>query len=308
MIKGKYVFKSNGQIVAEKENILTANGIEMINRYLANSINEWAGTIAVGSLFTTAASTDQTLSYEISRSPVTLKSFTTNSGSNQIVLKTSLDPLLVGSIYEIGVIPLNYTNSGKRDNFYISQFDEIYGTSSSSQWYTGSSVATAQRTLISSGSSRHGLYNILVPTSGSLATISGLGLDITGYTPNDYLQLLYYVPATSTNPSLTFTLFDTNAASWSSSTRIVTTSAVGYYSASVQMFNTPTTGFNYILDRFSASFAGGTGSVSLDSIKFMSGDNKVAEELLVSRTSSSIALTTTKYGQPLEVEYYLTVT
>lgn len=76
MIKGKYIFKSNGKVIAEKDNLITTNGFLMINRYLAQSSIDWAGTLCVGALNTAPAISDKTLYYEMSRVPVTLKSYT----------------------------------------------------------------------------------------------------------------------------------------------------------------------------------------------------------------------------------------
>jgi len=309
MITGKYIFKVNGEIVAEKENTLTANGINMINRYLSNSVADWAGTIAVGALYTVSASTDTVLAYEISRSPVTLKSYSSassTSASNQIILKATLDPLLIGQIYEIGVIPQNQVNVSKSDNLYLTEFDEIYGTSASSDWAVGSSSAAITKVALS-GSSRFGSYNISVPTA-SVATRSGFYTDISDFNTNDFLQLLYYVGASSTSPSLTITLTDTNGVTWATPAKLISTAATGYYSASFSLSSSAGSNFNYNVDYISLGFSGGNGSVLLDALKLMSGNFKLSEEKLVSRTSSSVALVTTKYGQPLDIEYYLTVT
>jgi hypothetical protein len=309
MITGKYIFKVNGEIVAEKENILTANGIDMINRYLSNSAADWAGTIAVGSLYTVSASTDTVLAYEISRSPVTLKSYSSASSvsaSNQIILKATLDPLLVGQIYEIGVIPQNQVNVSKSDNLYLTEFDEIYGTSASSDWAVGSSSAATTKVALSA-SSRVGPYSISVPTA-SVATRSGFYTDISDFNTNDFLQLLYSVGASSTSPSLTITLTDTNGVTWATPAKLISTAATGYYSASFALSSSAGSNFNYNVDYISLAFSGGNGSVILDSLKLMSGSLKLSEEKLVSRSSSSAVLVTTKYGQPIDIEYYLTVT
>lgn len=311
MLTGKYVFKSNGEIIAEKENMLTSNGINMINKYLAQSISDWAGSIAVGAFYTSTASTDTSLAYEISRSSVTLKTYRTTSGSNQIVLKASLDPLLYGSIYEIGVIPQNLTLSDPRNNFYLTKFDDTYGTSSSSDWLIGTTLSSASIRPAFSASSRFGLYNLPVPVTGSVATRSGFGLDISQFNTGDYLSLLYYVSTAVTGtPSLTFVLTDSSSNTWTSVTSSINTaSALTYYTASFALSNTPGTNFNYSLDAITASFTGtATGSVYFDSLKLMSGAALDEMETLVSRSSSSAALVTTRYGQPLEIEYYLTVT
>lgn len=306
MIKGKYIFKQNGEIIAEKENILTSNGINMINRYLTDSAVDWAGSIAVGALYTVSASTDTSLAYEVGRSNVQLKTYRTTSGSNQIILKASLDPQLIASIYEIGVYPQNLDPSSLADNYYISDFSEIFGSSSVSSWKIGSSVATATNTL-TRNTSRSGTYNILVPT-GSVAYRSGFNLDISDFDQNDYLQVLYFVSATSTAPSLSVSLKDSASLAWNSSTAALTTSATGYYTASLSLTSLPDAGFSGLLDSVTLSLSGGTGSVTFDSIKIMSGNPKNVEEILVSRSSSTSPLIIKQYGQAVDIEYYLTVT
>jgi hypothetical protein len=311
VIKGKYVFKSNGEIIAEKENILTANGIDMINRFLSQGVQDWAGTVVVGSLYTTTASTDTKLAYEVSRSPVTLKLYSPSgtyingavSGSNQIILKASLDPLLSASIYEIGIIPQNYFQASIKDNFYISDFSEVYGTSGSSSWQIGSSSLNMNL----SASSRVGSYNVGVTTSGTIFK-SGFGIDLSNFNTSDYLQMLYYLPNATSSALVNFIFTDSSGNTWTTPTITLNPSASGYYSASTILTNSPATSFNYYVDTVTASFANVSGSVYLDSLKLMGGDTKTPEEQLVSRTSSSAALVITKYGQPTEIEYYLTVT
>lgn len=309
MITGKYTFKSNGEIIAEKENLITTSGIDIMNRYLAQSVQDWAGSIAIGALYSAPAITDQVLGYEISRSQVTLKSYGTYSGSNQITLKASIDPLITASIFEIGVIPQNIVNLDAKNNFYLTSFDELYGATASLNWWVGP-VKTALWYQTTSASSRMGSYNLYVPTSGSMATASGLALDVSKYTQNDYLQLLYYVPATiATSPSVVFILQDSSSNTWTSAVTALNTSAQGYYSASILMTNAPQTNFSYFADIITASFTANStaGSVYFDVLKFMSGTQLTNEEMLLSRAANSTALAVTKYGQPLEIEYTLTV-
>jgi hypothetical protein len=75
MIKGKYVIKSDGKIIAEQENLITTNGFYMINRSLAKSSIDWAGALTVGAVPVSPALTDKVLYYEIDRMPITLKSY-----------------------------------------------------------------------------------------------------------------------------------------------------------------------------------------------------------------------------------------
>lgn len=303
MLKGKYIFKSNGKILFEGENIITENGALMINKYLSNSAVDWAGSIAVGALYTNSASTDTKLAYEIYRTPVTLKSYITTSGSNQLALKATLDKDLSAQIYEVGVFPLNYISGSDKDNFVITKFDENDITT---PWYIGPSESVYSSASLTSTNSRVGVYNIVVPTASTL--FKSCVFDFSNYNQLDYLDFLYYVSSSMTSPSLTIKFYDNNSNIWSSST-ILTTSASGYYSASLAMSSVPSTSYNYsFINKIVFQLLGGSGSIQFDCLKFMSGAAKPSELKLVSRKSSNTALITKTKGQPVDVEYYLTVT
>lgn len=304
---GKYIFKSNGEIIAESKNILTNNGKSVINQYLGDATNEWAGTMAVGVFYTAAAATDTQLQYEVYRTPVTSKSYITTSGS-QIVVKATCDPTLVASIYEIGIIPQNYINTLSKDNYVLTDFSEITGSPASGAWLIGGTANTASyRSLAGLGTSRSGAYNIIVP-SGSVA-ISNLtnSVDFSPYNTNDYVSLLYYISATAAGTSsVSFTFTDDNGVTWQSANASLNSAATGYYTASLAL-NTPGTNFDYNVVSITASVWGGAASPNFDNLKMMSGDVKTNLEQLVSRSACATPIVTTTYGQPLEIEYYLTV-
>jgi hypothetical protein len=317
MITGKYIFKSNGQIVAEKNNILTASGINAINLYLVGSIVDWAGSIALGSQYTVTASTDQRLAFEVSRSPVATKTYVPST--KQIVVKATVDPTFVGSIYEIGIVPQNNLGNSVRNNTFVSDFNETYTSASSynspsSLWTSGANLSSLSTASLSSFS-RAGTYSIQINTS-SVAYLNNLSINGSRYSylsvPSDYIDLLYYVPQGQTNatsPNLTFIFADLNSNTWKSVTSALPISSSGYQTASFALSNAPDTNFNYTIYSVTASFSGGISkNITLDSLRLRSGTLFVPDELLLSRASSSVALFTTSYGQPLEIEYYLTVT
>ena len=63
-ITGTYVIKSDGVVIGEYKNMLTANGLYLINQYLSGNTKYWADSIAVGALSTVAtASTTASLQY-----------------------------------------------------------------------------------------------------------------------------------------------------------------------------------------------------------------------------------------------------
>jgi hypothetical protein len=298
MLKGKYIFRSNGEIISEGENIITANGAYMINRYLANSSTDWAGSIAVGLLGTTSASTDTTLAYEIFRTPITLKSYISAS-SNKLAFKATLAPSLVASIYEVGVIPLSHIVGANKDNYVLSSFDEV-------SWQTGSSLGTLTSASQISTNTRAGSYNISSSAVGYAANYNFYS-DLSAYNTSDFLQLLYYVPTAGTSPSVTVTFVDNNSASWTTPATLLTTTSSGYYSASIALTNSPDAGFNYNVGKVIVRLTGGTGTIQYDCLKIMSGATKPPELKLVSRRSSTTPLITKTMGQSVDIEYYLTV-
>jgi len=308
-MKGKYIFKSNGVTLAESENIITTNGRDIINQFLTNGVADWAGTLTVGVLYSTPTVSDTQLAYEVYRTKVTSKSYITTSGSNQMVIKGTCSPGLVASIYEIGIIPTNLIQSTQKDNYQISDFSEIYGSSGSSAWLVGGSVSTASyRTLDSSGNSRSGSYNVTIPSGSVGINYLTTPIGISNYTTNDYAQFLYYIPTTSAGTSsVSFTLTDDQGYTWKTTTASINSSVSGYYTASVSLSASPTSGFDYVLSSITASVWGGAASPSFDNLKLMSGDVKTNVQNLVSRSSASAPIITTLYGQPLEIEYYLTV-
>jgi hypothetical protein len=303
-LKGKYIFSSNGEILFEGENIITTNGALMINRYLANSSVEWAGTLAIGALGTTSASTDTKLGYEIYRTPITLKSYISSGSVNQIAMKATLDTNIVAKIYEVGVIPLSHIVGAYKDNLILTPFSEQdpFG-----YWLNGTSESTASTAIYNSASSRVDKYNVSASNT-SVTVKTNFYQNLSAFNTNDFLQLLYAVTASGTSPSLTITLLDSASNAWTSQTVVLPTSSVGYYSASLAMPNSAASGFTYNLNKIKLSLVGGTGTTEYDALKFMSGATLPPELKLVSRKSSTTPIITKTAGQPVDIEYYLTVT
>jgi len=303
-LKGKYIFSSNGKILFESENIITQNGALMINRYLANSSTDWAGTLAIGSLGTTSASTDIKLGYEIYRTPITLKSYVTSGSVNQIAMKATLDSQIVAKIYEVGILPLSHIVGAYKDNTVLTAFSEqnLFGS-----WQTGASESSLSNATYNSASSRVDKYNVSASNT-SVTVRYNWYQNLSNFNTNDFLQLLYAVTASGTSPSLTIVLSDSASNTWTSQTVVLPTSSVGYYSASLTMPNSPTSGLSYNLNKIKLTLVGGTGTIEYDALKFMSGATLPPELQLVSRKSSTTPIITKTAGQPVDIEYYLTVT
>ena len=316
MISGKYVISSNGEIIAESKNMLTTNGLSSINAYLSGQSRDWAGTISVGALnsITTTAST-QTLQYEIARYPVNFKSFRNVSGSNQIVLKTTLDPAADFDIYEIGIFPAKVDVETYYDHSRISNFSELTGTNSN--WLYGNNSATTASIINAAPSPRSGGYMIVIPVTNSTTTntiaLNNLNYDSTLFTENDNLQILYYCNSTTAGASVNISFGDSSNPQniWSSSTvNLGAITSGSFYSASLAMSTKVSTLLDPMITA-SVTFSGTSGSVMVDHMKFVSGNTLTTDFQLTSRTISSTTASpifSKQYSQPMDIEYYIQVT
>lgn len=314
MIKGKYIVRSGNEILAEKENMITSNGIIAINSYLTDQIADWAGSIGYGCASapaTTALTTS--LGYELGKATVFSKYYSPTA--SQLVVKASIDNSFSGSIFELGVFPTNLVSANK-DAFSFSNFDETgsSATNASSSWLQGSSHLDSNTSASLSNKSLASASSVSVNTS-SILSIFNFVKDLSDYTSSDYLHLLYYVSgalATAPNsPSVTFTFYDSASQIWSSNSASLDISSAGYKTASISMA-TATQYWNGVTQNITASFANSATSsnklIVFDALRFRDGStNKPIENTLVSRTTYSNPIFTTTYGQPIQIEYYLTV-
>ena len=309
-VKGKYVVSSNGKVLAESENMITSNGLTVINQYLSNSIPSWAGSIAVGALSSVStASSTTALQHEFLRIPVLLRTYRTVSGTNQIVLKATLDPTSVFQAYEIGVFPMTVNNQSFVDHYEVTDFSELY--SGSSAWYIGSTPAT---TASSSPTPRIGTLAVRLPSGSTIfspgaSTTTAYSITTDSYTAQDCVSLLYYVSSSISSGSLTVYFGDDTASGanvWTASTTISSVASGAFYSSSLQ-FATKPTSFSNNVTSVSVQFAG-SGTAYLDQMKIVTGDAKTNDYKLLSRTASATPIITKSYGQPMDIEYYLQVT
>jgi hypothetical protein len=197
MIKGKYVIKSDGKIIAEKENLITNNGFYMINRYLAKSSIDWAGALTIGALPISPASTDKTLYYEIDRMPINLKSYAKMSPRFIILNKQltsnvgylnfkSITYPLLSSGYKIQVTGIDSTFNGTYNINSIQPLQAIITNVSASTGtvtYTATNSFTVGETVVITGVNPSA-YNI----TGVVATASGSQFTITNAAIGSYVS------------------------------------------------------------------------------------------------------------------------
>lgn len=310
MINGFYRIISNGEVVAESKNMITANGLLAINSFLSGQTRSWAGSLAIGTLNSASTNSATTaLQYEIARYPVSFISYVAGSPNLQVV-KATIDPSADFDIYEIGIIPVRVDPNSYTDNFRITTFSEFSGPTSNWSYNNGVSVTTAS----SNPGPRSGGVTLVLPvtvvSTTNTASIGGQSLDTSIYNSNDTLSLLYYSTAALTS-SVTVTFGDSSSVQlpWTGSA-VASPAASGFYGLSLPLVTKPA-GWSDPVVSLSVTFYGSSGSVYLDHLKFAQGQQTTSEFQLASRT---VAATTASpifskvYSQPMDIEYYIQVT
>jgi hypothetical protein len=298
-MKGHYVITSNNNFVASYQNVITSNGYLMINKYLANSAQDWAGGLAIGILSrNTASASDTVLEYEIDRYPISLRSYRTIGGSNQLLVKATVDSLITASITEIGIFPALDAN---KDNFIISDFSE--SSASVNLWTASGSSSSLKFT----NKSRYGLYNSFIYSASTFINNNNLSFDMSKYTATDFADLLIYTPATSSG-TFQISFGDTYGNVWSSGSGTASISGAGYYSVKIPLTSSYNSAFNYLINSMSINFVmTNTSSVHFDTLRLISGDVKTETLKLTSRSLFNPAVAKIA-NQPMQIEYYVQVT
>jgi hypothetical protein len=298
-MKGHYVVTSNGNFVASHQNVITTNGYLMINKYLANSTQNWAGALAIGVLNrNTASATDTVLEYEIDRYPISLKSYRVVSGSNQLIVKATVNPLITASITEIGIFPA--IDVGK-DNLIISDFSE--SSASINLWSASGSTSSLQFT----GRSRYGLYNSYIYSASTFINNNNISFDMSQYTSIDSADLLIYTPATSSG-TFQVSFGDSAGNIWRSGSGTGSVSGAGWYSVKIPLTSSYTSAFNYSINSLSINFImTSAASVHFDALKLISGNVKTETLKLTSRSLFNPPIAKVA-NQPMQIEYYVQVT
>jgi len=310
MISGKYVISSNGKVLAESPNIITSSGLYSINRFLVGTSNTktWAGTMKVGASYTATSTSDTLLAYETRWSPTSGLKY--NSGS--ITLSAQFNNF-VGEIYEIGIVPQTNFSQG----IPVTDFSEQY-TTASSYWFTPLSgnmnVRQYALTDYTIGNSRYGSTSVWAKTGSAYYLDTTGGFDTSNWSTSAsvYLDLLYFVPKDSiggTTPSLTFILTDVLGAKWTTSTSALNVSSSGYKKIAIQLGANKDATYLNSFKTITASFFGGTGSISLDALYYRANQINDSDQALLSRTSASAPiLQIVKQPQTIQIDYYLQVT
>jgi hypothetical protein len=295
MLKGTYVFKQNGVEVGRSENIITTNGKNAILQYLSGSIQEWASSIAVGTINTTPTVNDLTLAYEIARSPVTLKSYKIGT-PNLLIVKGTLDASIAANIYEIGVFPITTSKVfGRRDTLIITDF------STPTDWVSSAGTSTSvPYAAQSSLSPRVGLYSLDL-SNGTTITNSNFYLDLSSYSQVDTLDVLANVPS-GTSGSVRVTLTDLTGAYTQLSYPFDASVKSGYqvlsknFTSAIQTLST--------ISSIKIETIGSSSEIIVDALRVSLLGEVTNTAGLVSRSVLTTPIAKV-YGVPLDIEYYL---
>jgi hypothetical protein len=100
-LKGRYVFKQNGVVIAESKNIITTRGQKEILKYLARQQEGYADNIVLGIGTSTPAANDEYLDFTTFAVPV--EGYFYDDTNNEIVYQAIVPSGVISKIYEAGL-------------------------------------------------------------------------------------------------------------------------------------------------------------------------------------------------------------
>jgi hypothetical protein len=296
-INGLYVFKQDGIEIGRSKNLITTNGTSAILQYLTGNGGEWAGSIAIGAINTTANVNDLALKYEIARATIASKSYR-NGTPNLIVIKGRVDSLVAANIYEVGVFPANNDKVfGARDNLIVTDF------SSPEDWVVNSGNVSQQAYAAQSPfSPRVGLYNFVLESNSS-TTNNNFVFDLSSFSSLDSLDLLVSVDETK-NGVIRVTLTDVNGISKQLNYSFNGSVTSGYQVLSQNFSSDISTLSNISTVRVET--IGSFSDITIDSIRVSVLGEISNSTALVSRSTLTTPIAKI-YGVPLDIEYYVQI-
>lgn len=309
---------SSTSITVSATSGLTAGTVTAIgSSYIVVGMSASGTGVNTSSVITSISGLTLTLSHNNTGTVSGAISFTLR----KLLLKASLDPSLVGTIYELGV----YTSQGSTitggfDGKILSKFDEginVSGGLDTTIWsyHSANSTSSASNSLV-------GSYNInLNGSSGSVTSWLGalsapttpgsLQIDLTGYTRGDTIQLAFTPVANSTG-TIVVTFYDDQP---TPQTLVWTIPSTGYTSPTRYIATTTFNGANVVASstfNYNVSAIGinvgtsGTANISFDALRIDDTDTVDTTFGLVSRSVLSTPITKA-LGDSLDIQYELTL-
>lgn len=305
MFKGTYVFKENGVEIGRSQNLITTNGRKAILQYLAGVKTTWAANLAIGAIESIPTVDDVELAFETGRYPITMRTYqaATNTTPDLVVVRATLPSNLYANIYEVAVYPTDATSeAAKNDNKILVDFSDM------SNWLT-SEGSTELTGFIPQGaqSPRIGGYSVEILPSTTLSN-SMVGVDISGYTNLDYLQILAH-----NTVSGTFTVTMTDSAGYQAIFTYSLSDNTEYQVLSVPFPQTIKDPLGNTVNT-SSQFLGpiktieldtdSTANVTIDCLKVSTTQELSVSDYIISKSSLSTPIAKT-YGVALDIEYYV---
>lgn len=200
MIKGRYRIICEGDCIKEFDNVITDTGYSIIRSYLAGRTPSWAGSIAIGSMNSSAPSSSNTsLEFQSARMPVTLSAV----DESEIILSSELTEEFEGRIFELGVYPsvINMAASGFDDSI-LTSFGEIWEDSSGNVLDSSKFDGDEDEPM-----ARVGYRNLIIDNNMSTASYIN-SIDINGYSDFDSITMLYKTTSVGTNRVIRLKFYD----------------------------------------------------------------------------------------------------
>lgn len=293
MFKGTYVFKENGVEVGRSTNLITENGRDVILRYLAGAVPNWASNLAIGAMPVQPTISDTDLTFETARVPIDFKTYRNaiSPDPDLVIVRGTLPQELYANIYEVGVYPTpSSLGASVKNNQIIADFDNIYNWNASA----GSVVVTDYMPQ-AGNSPRIGAHSVELEED-TIYENATLNLDISGYTTVDSLEILAY---NTVEGVLTVKLTDFSNNFISFNYTLVT-------SEEYQVLTAPFPDGAALMDKISTITIStdSTAIATIDAIKGTIRNELSMQDHLVSKSVLSTPIAK-KYGVPLDIEYYI---
>lgn len=240
-MNGEYRFYQGGVLLGSGTNLITTAGKDLILRYLAGQVPDWAGSLSVGVGELAPTITDERLNFELSAAQVDVKVADVQSGA--ITIKATMPTGRSGKIYEAGVFSDNNSLISANPSAMLAQFDpnvktitQITGTVTRVDAAGGARVGAGAAQLAST------------TTGVKEFRINDLYYDLSGHIGSDEFALSYFRSDTTGVSSISVD-FETDA--------------TNYYSYSF----TPEANTTYNVKRFRKDAVTTTGSPTWSDIK-----------------------------------------
>jgi hypothetical protein len=293
-LRGIYRFYQNGELIAEKPNLITTEGRRLILRYLAGQSPSLGAVIAAGVSETAATLDDFYLGFEVERIPVNLKS--ADYTNNLVIFKGTIDQSVVMNIYEMGLWSASENNLNTEfGSRLITTFDlEL------EEWSDVVADTTANRTSADSA-------KVSAAISSTTSPRLDVDMDLSGYSVNDTFLLAF---SKTNNNISTINLVFEDVLTGGSAELVKTVSSLptGYNILAFRKGDFVISGtFNWdAITRmgFDVTAGGTAGFVILDGLRIEDTDTPNQDFILVSHAILGSPISKTDVA-PMDVEYAL---